>query len=255
MTTNYFKQVVIIRNRSEFKWSINTYKGHKVCEWYFNGYVFGLEDIAWIPEIECEYLSFSSAKYEESINGEKTRQLVLRTLLSLKNIGRLYLNAKASQTLFLASDLHKFVYRYRISQSLTNIRFVIPQQFNHWLARGLDYATGLQRLVIIAQGYRGTQYDYRYFEAPNLQELSYDGTAEKNCFALFRVLEARRELKKVKISSSFIPNSAVLSKCFTGLVVRSMGVESVTGIRPRGRDSMFAIYQELLFKELGSARK
>lgn len=62
------------------------------------------------------------------------------------------MNIISQGTLSNPCDLHKFVYRYPISQCLRTTCFMILHKFNHSLAKGLEHAEGIQEVVTFFYG-------------------------------------------------------------------------------------------------------
>lgn len=129
-----------VYNRTGFEQGLKSAKTQKVRQWCFDIYHFTKEDVELIKELRCQQLVLNIHKYTVKPPKIEERNLIVSSFLNLRDIEELCVYTDRGKKLFASSQLHKFVYRYPISQTLSAIYLNFALKFNYSLAKGLAYA-------------------------------------------------------------------------------------------------------------------
>lgn len=238
-----------VSRRDVFKRHFASRRAQKVKEWKFSKYHFKVEDIDLIEQLKCQKLCLFQPKYVAKPPKIEERNLVVSSFLNLRNLDYLYVYIALSYPLVIPSDLHKFVYRCPISLYLRTVVFVLPCEITHSLAKGLQYAEGINEVSILFSGWKLVDYMYQYFRSANLEDITFSQGSAKDCFALMKHVE-HLQLQRLTVWDYSVKNSELVSKYVSGVVLRQQSINYTYGVWSRNRASPLRAFQNHVFKKL-----
>lgn len=239
-----------VRKRAMFKRDIELSKTQKVNKWFFDNYSFKEEDIKLIQQLRCQNLCLFRPQYSGRYLRTEKRDHVVLAFLNLRDINYLLFDNLLRKSLLNPSDLHRFVYRYPISQTLRSIYFVLPRVINHSLAKGLEYAEGIKEVQISFDGSEPIDYVFRYYTSPNSESITLRNAPAKDCVALMKHLK-HTQLQRLRMFDYSVKSSEVISKYVSGILLKQPTINHTYGIGFRDDSSPLKIFQNQVFEHLG----
>lgn len=240
----------MVSNRTYLEHCLRSARARIYCKWTFNGYSFESEDVALIQQMNCQVLRLWHAKYNDNSRDHNLRQEILSAFLSLQGVEKLIIDMVTINSFSLMPDLYRFVFRAPISQSLKNVCFILSEDVDHTLARGLEHASSITTLKIDFHGNGKVNYVYQYFRSASLKEIRFMNAPSKDCIALMR--EKRNMcLEEVTIWSNCTRGSEVVSKYVSGVLLKEPTLVTTYGVFHANTARALSNYQKHLFKLFG----
>lgn len=247
MTSNTHVLLFLVKNRTSFEQQLHRVSPTSYCTWAFYRYNFSKLDVPLIQQLTCGTLSLWESMYRTKLRSQSLRQKVLSAFLSLRGVEKLIVNMMINKSLFALPDLHRFVYRSPISQSLKTVYIYLPKEFDLSLAKGLEYALGITSLKVSFNGAENVKYVHRYFRSANLRDIEFRNVAPEDCVALMRE-KRNKKLNRVVVLNDCVWNSELVSKYVSGMLLKEPAVTIAANIIATHSRTALSNHQKHLFK-------
>lgn len=233
--------------RAKFEEHLAKTEARNPSTWNFYKYVFEREDLTLIQQMNCKTLIFSEPRVRVSASDHSLKQELLTAFLCLKGVKALVIDVVTMITFFVLPDLYQFVYRTPISHSLEEVCLSLPNEFDHSLAKGLEYASSITILTVISENHAEINYVYRYFRSINLRDICFQNASLKDCVALMREKQSN-SLEKVTFGDRFVTDPELVSKYLSAVLLKEPATSQLYGIIPTDTEVALSEYQKQIFK-------
>lgn len=250
MTNNNAVTSFRVNNRTDFMQCLSHTEARNPCSWNFTLYDFERQDVSLVRQLNCHTLALVRTSYSKESKSLIPRKEVLSSFLNLKGVETLGIDIAIDQPLIRSLDLHLFVYRASISNSLVSVYLALPKELNCSLAEGLKYASNITNLRISFPGTVNVKYMFRYFSSTKLKQVAFQNASSEDCFAVVREKRVNG-LEVVVVWNGCATSSKLTSKCLCGVLLKRSRVSELYGIFIKTRKTALSEYQQYLFKKSG----